>query len=118
MRLFAVEELPSTAGIRISSADRRKSRQIRKMTVHRHLASSRHVYASPRAFSHDQDHEQACTVRCVARGLDQGLQMTGQSQVERLRRCAHGVAPSEIEFTPCKKFLLLANFLHSFSVAR
>jgi hypothetical protein len=30
MRLSAVEELPSTAGILISSADSRKSRQIRK----------------------------------------------------------------------------------------
>jgi hypothetical protein len=38
MRLSAVGEPPRTAGIRISGANSRKSRHIRKMTVHRHLA--------------------------------------------------------------------------------
>jgi hypothetical protein len=38
MRLSAVEEPPRAAGIRISSANSRKSRHIQKMTVHRHVA--------------------------------------------------------------------------------
>jgi hypothetical protein len=38
MPLSVVEELPRTAGIRISSTASRKRRHIRKKTVHRYLA--------------------------------------------------------------------------------
>ena len=55
IRLSAVEELPSTAGIRISSADSRKSRQIRKndrasppRQVATRLCVSQSVFARPR----------------------------------------------------------------------
>ena len=55
MRLSAVEELPNTAGIRISSADSRKSRQIRKndrasppRQVATRLCVSQSVFARPR----------------------------------------------------------------------